>query len=366
MLAAPADVLHPGEGADTIEPLVGDESFMLLEGEEHSVGRKVVLPPFRATAVARASLSWPGAAWPARGRHVAAGRALRARIRRLRVLTLRDAPAQRSLAPRGTRGEDERLPSCATACSRCSPITASAVLPEPLLRRGPGRGTWARFLHASSGASTSCIYSIIERAQRKAASAQADLLDRLLDARNPDGSAILVPQVRDDLMSIVLAGHETTASELAWAFQLLAHNPRVQERLIEELDAGGGEEYLTATVKEVLRHRPVFLFAIPRAVKRPIEIGGWHLPAARRTCSRASICSTTTRRSIPEPEEFRPERFLGARAGTDVAAVGRRAQALSGPASGDARDRDGAAHGAREHDGPAPRSERSSVRAGAA
>ena len=76
-------------------------------------------------------------------------------------------------------------------------------------------------------------------------------------------------------MSIVLAGHETTASELAWAFQLLAHNPRVLEKLIEEIDNGAGEEYLTATIKEVLRHRPVFLFSIPRAVKQPIEIGGW-------------------------------------------------------------------------------------------
>ena len=82
-------------------------------------------------------------------------------------------------------------------------------------------------------------------------------------------------QIRDNLMSMIVAGHETTTGELAWAFQLLAHNPGVQERLIEEIDDGGGEEYLTATVHETLRRKPVFLFTIPRKVVEPIEIGGW-------------------------------------------------------------------------------------------
>jgi cytochrome P450 len=76
-------------------------------------------------------------------------------------------------------------------------------------------------------------------------------------------------------MSLILAGHETTAAQLAWAFQLLAHNPAVRDRLIREIDADVSEEYLTATIQEVLRHRCVFVFAIPRAVDKPVEIGGW-------------------------------------------------------------------------------------------
>jgi cytochrome P450 family 135 len=137
-----------------------------------------------------------------------------------------------------------------------------------------------------------------------------DLFCRLLEARNPDGSPRSPRQVRDDFMSVVLAGHETTAAELAWAFQLLAHNPRVLERLTEELDGGRCEEYLTATVNEVLRHRPVFLFAIPRAVKRPIEIGGW----TYRPPARLLACIYLLHHDpeiYPDPEEFRPERFLG-------------------------------------------------------
>ena len=100
------------------------------------------------------------------------------------------------------------------------------------------------------------------------------VLGALLAASEDDGSAASRQRLRDDVMSVILAGHETTAAQLSWAFQLLAHNPAVQQRLIEEIDRDAGDEYLTATIEEVLRHRPVFLFAIPRAVKRPIEIGG--------------------------------------------------------------------------------------------
>ena len=160
-------------------------------------------------------------------------------------------------------------------------------------------------------------------------------------------------------MSIVLAGHETTASELAWAFQLLAHNPRVLNKLIDEIDGdGAGEEYLTATIQEVLRHRPVFLFTIPRAVKQPIEIGGW----TYRPPTQLLGCIYLVHHDpelYPEPHEFRPERFLGDRSPSDlhVAAVGWRPQALSRPAPGDARDEDRAAHGARDDDRAARRKE---------
>lgn len=118
-------------------------------------------------------------------------------------------------------------------------------------------------------------------------------------------------QVRDNVMPIVLAGHETTSSQLAWSFQLLAHHPHVQARLAEEIDRGGSEEYLTATVHEVLRHRPVFLFAIPRAVKRPIEIGGWTYTPPTQLL--ACIYLVHHDPAIyPQPHEFRPERFLDA------------------------------------------------------
>jgi cytochrome P450 len=303
MLAASPDALHPGEGANTIEPLVGDESFMLKDGEEHLCGRRAVLPPFRTTAVreragqlsdlaAREVATWPRGVPFALHPH-------------LRVLTLETLLANvLGPSPRPNRDERRQLRDGLLAMLT---VTASAVLPEPLLRHGAGHRTWMRFLDRREAVDR-LTYSIIDE-RANAAAGSGDLLDRLLSARNPDHSAFSPRQVRDNLMSIVLAGHETTASQLAWAFQLLAHNPRVQRRLSEELQAGGGEEYLSATVKEILRLRPVFLFAIPRTVKRSIEIGGWTYrpPAQLLACIYLLHHDALT---YTRPQEFRPERFL--------------------------------------------------------
>jgi cytochrome P450 len=115
-------------------------------------------------------------------------------------------------------------------------------------------------------------------------------------------------EVRDHLMSLVLAGHETTASQLAWALQLLAHNPTVLNTLTAELDHGG-EAYLTATVQEVLRHRPVFLFAIPRVLARPIKIAGrrYQPPGQLVGCIHLMHHDPDL---YTTPDRFRPERFL--------------------------------------------------------
>jgi cytochrome P450 len=147
------------------------------------------------------------------------------------------------------------------------------------------------------------------RRRRHAPRQPGDVLDILLSARHPDGSPASDRTVRDDIMSTILAGHETTAATLAWAFQLLAHNPNVRERLIDELDSTTGETYLTATVYEVLRHRPVFLFAIPRAVARPIEIGGWTYtpPTQLLACIHLVQHDPALHQ---DPHTFRPERFL--------------------------------------------------------
>jgi cytochrome P450 len=305
MLSAPADVLHPGEGAETVEPLVGDESFMLCDEEEHINGRRVILPPFHARVVRehadliadvvqREIDSWP--------REVPF-----ALHPRLRAMTLETILRVTFSVSEGRA--DPHLQALRDRLLAMLSITSSAAFPEPLLRHGPGRRVWTRFLRERAEVDE-LIYAIIaDRARGEDGS--DDLLGRLLRACNADGSPMSARQVRDNLMSIVLAGHETTASELAWTFQLLAHHPPVLERLTEEIDEAAGEEYLTATIQEVLRHRPVFLFAIPRAVKRPIEIGGW----TYRPPSQLLACIYLLHHDpevYPDPEQFRPERFLAA------------------------------------------------------
>ena len=82
-------------------------------------------------------------------------------------------------------------------------------------------------------------------------------------------------ELRDELMTLLVAGHETTASELAWAFERLTRTPDVLERLRAEIDSGDGDAYVTATVYETLRRRPVLPNAAPRLVMEPVEVGGW-------------------------------------------------------------------------------------------
>jgi tetraprenyl-beta-curcumene synthase len=303
MLRAPAEVLHPGEGADSIEELVGEESFMLQEGEEHLNGRRLILPPFHAkvvreqadlvdSVVRREVASWP----------LDTPFALHPRLRALTLETL----LRTTLGASGALA-DARLYALRDRLLGMLSVTASPAFPEPLLRHGPGRGVWTRFLRERAEVDE-LIYAIIaERGDVR--EGRGDMLGTLLGACNVDGSRMTPRQVRDNLMSIVLAGHETTASELAWAFQLLAHNPRVLARLIEEIDAGDGEEYLTATVREVLRHRPVFLFTIPRAVKQPIEVGGWTYSPPTQLLGCIYLVHHDPE-LYPEPHEFRPERFL--------------------------------------------------------
>jgi hypothetical protein len=127
------------------------------------------------------------------------------------------------------------------------------------------------------------------------------LLDSAPDDTNPK-------RFREHLMSVILAGHETTASQLAWAFQLLAHDQPVARRLIDALDAGD-RSYLTATIQEVLRHRPVFMFTIPRVVNMPFELAGhvYQPPEQLVGCIHLMHHDPVLYES---PDSFCPERFL--------------------------------------------------------
>jgi cytochrome P450 len=188
-------------------------------------------------------------------------------------------------------------------------VTDSFILQEPKLRHVPGwRKTWRTFVKQRVKVDD-LIHWLMDQRRAETEGQRGDLLDMLLSAKNPDGSPMSDRQIRDNLMSMILAGHETTTGELAWAFQLLAHNPAVQNRLIEEIDSGTDDEYLTATVYETMRHRPVFLFAIPRAVVQPVEIGGW----TYRPPVHLAACTYLMHHNpelYPNPHQFRPDRFL--------------------------------------------------------
>lgn len=306
VVTAPLTVLHAGAGAARTAPLFGASSFLLLEEDEYLCRRNAIRPAFHRRVVqehsdlvaelaVRAVSSWP----------------LEAPIQshpRLSTLTLtvilntvfgREDPAVAAL--------HDRLLGMLS-------VTASVVLQEPRLRHMPGwRATWRRFVNEREAVDNLIASLIAER--RGAAPGRGDLLDMLLAVRRPDGAALSDRELRDNLVSVIVAGHETTASTLAWAFQLIAHHPTVQERLIAEIDTDHGENYLMATISEVIRHRPVFAFAAPRVVAQPIEISGWtyHEPAHLLGCTYLMHHNPNL---FADPQDFRPERFLDAHAPT--------------------------------------------------
>jgi cytochrome P450 len=121
-------------------------------------------------------------------------------------------------------------------------------------------------------------------------------------------------EIRDELMTLLVAGHETTATELAWCFERLVRNPDVLSRLVAEIDAGR-DEYVTATIRETLRRRPVLVNAAPRKVMAPIEVGGRTFEPGCYLVPNAYLVQHDPE-IYPEPYAFRPERFLDTDPGT--------------------------------------------------
>jgi cytochrome P450 len=188
-------------------------------------------------------------------------------------------------------------------------IDSQAVLlvPDPLRRDFGGRGPWAAFQRRKRAADA-LLYEEIERRRREEGlDERSDVLSLLLRARDEDGRPMSDVELRDELMTLLLAGHETTATSLAFAFDLLPRNPEVLSRLRDEL-AAGDDGYLGAVVTETMRIRPV-IDAAERTLTEPRTVCGWDLPAGIRVYP--AILAVHRREDIyPEPDRFRPERFL--------------------------------------------------------
>jgi len=193
------------------------------------------------------------------------------------------------------------------------PISLMPPKPGSLLARTAERvGPLARFARMQAEVDEIVFALIAER--RAEAAERDDVLAMLLEARHEDGSPMSEQEIRDELLTLLVAGHETTASSLAWSFARLVHEPAVLGRLVEEIDAGE-DAYLTATIQETMRARPVLPNVAPRLVVKPVEIGGW---------SYAPGCSLVANGYLihhdpeiyPDPYAFRPERFLDEPPGT--------------------------------------------------
>src|SRR5215211_5916779 len=310
-----ATTFHAGE-ANTLAlgDALGEHSLLTLDEGRHLSQRKLLLPPFHGESVRRyvevmaEATEREVASWPV-GREIE----LRPRMQAITLEVILRAVF-------GVR-DDERMDLFR---ERIPPLgeTTSVLNWLPVMDRDLGGITPAARFRRALAAVDELIYAEIAE-RRDGADADGreslrtghrpalahdqrdDVLSLLLHARHEDGSAMTDTELRDELMTLLTAGHETTATGLAWAFERLLRTPRVLERLTASLD---DDDYLDAVVKETLRVRPVIV-DVARKLTRDTEVAGWRLPAG--TLVLPAIAVLHKRPDLYEsPEEFRPERFL--------------------------------------------------------
>lgn len=310
VLTADPDVLHPGEGARILEPLVGPSSVILLDEEPHLEQRKLMLPAFhgeqmrKLEGLMRELTERELAGWD-RGEEIE----LHPKLQRLTLeIVLRAVFG----LDRGARLDELRDLLTKVLVFTESPLSLLPPPPqwlEPLLSRV---GPFARLLRLLER-TDALIADLID--ERRASGEEGDdVLSMLLAARHENGSPMSGQELRDELVTALVAGHETTASQLSWAFMHIAREPRVKARLVEEIDSGAGEAYLTATIQEAMRRRPVLPNAEPRLVKKDVTIGGVRYPPGVVLVVNAHLVHHDPG-IYSNPYAFTPERFLEAEGG---------------------------------------------------
>ncbi len=303
---ASPEVLHPGEGARILEPVVGPNSVILLDEKPHLSQRKLMLPAFHGDSMQRLAELMSDltereiADWP-QGEPVA----LHPRLQRLTL----------EIVLRAVFGLEQgaQLDRLRELLTQVLEFAENPISMLPFAQRAlAGRGPMGR-LERLREETDRLIFELIE--QRRSEDAQGpDVLTLLLGAEHEDGSPMSPAELRDELVTALVAGHETTASQLAWGFELLARSPRVSARLASELDDDPDSPYLTATINEIMRMRPVLMNAEPRLVKQPVEIGGVSYPPGVVLIASAYLVHHDPD-IYPQPNAFRPERFLESEGG---------------------------------------------------
>src|SRR3954468_7206450 len=296
--------LHAGEANMPLSPVVGPRSVLVLDGQEHLRHRRLLLPPFQGSAVQ----SFRDVI-----REVAEAEVSRWRVGERLVVRDRMRALTFEVIARAVFGvtEPARIERLRAALLGVLDMSAIFLLPEVLRRDAGPWSPWGRFQRRLRAADQLLYEEIARRRAEPGLEERTDVLSLLLRARDEDGEPLSDRELRDELMTMLLAGHETTATGLAFAFDLLPRNPSVLARLRDELEAGD-DGYLDAVVTETLRLRPV-IDAGERTLTQPRTVAGWDLPAGIRVYP--AIAVVHHREDLyPQAERFRPERFLDGKA----------------------------------------------------
>ncbi len=300
-------VFHAGEGNEILATVLGRNSILVLDEKPHMSQRKLLLPPFHggrmqgyegtmAEIAAREIESWP----------TGEPYALRPRMQALTLEIILNTVF-------GVR-EGERLAELREALREFLDLTTDPRMLLPLVLIGPDRiRRFSPFRRRIDRVNELIYREIAERRSAEDLEERDDVLSLLVGARHEDGSPMSDEEMRDELLTLLVAGHETTATSLAWAVERLSRHPEKLDRLRSEVE-DGHEAYLTATIQETLRLRPVISMVL-RKLTEPVEIGGYELPAGVSVAP----CVYLAHRNpevYPEPQRFLPERFLDNPPGT--------------------------------------------------
>ena len=298
------DQLRAGEANAPLGPVLGERSVLLLDGAEHLRHRRLILPSFHGERmrayqeVMREAADREIEAWPVGKtfRLLPSMQALTLGVIMRAVFGLDEGPRQEELKRR--------------VRALIDPVgTRLGIMLMALSSGRLGASRFEAFEQRRAAVDELIFDEIAQRRSDKSLASREDVLSMLLLARDEDGEALTDREVRDELVTLLVAGHETTATGLAWAFELLLRNPAVLERLRSSLARGDGE-YLEAVVKETLRLRTV-VPGVGRVVRgEPFELGDYLIPTGVEI--NPSIATIHRRPDCyPEPNAFRPERFIG-------------------------------------------------------
>jgi cytochrome P450 family 135 len=308
LFTAPPDVAPSATRDSPVAPIVGHSSVLVLTGPEHMRQRKLLLPPFHGErmreyedviveATRRDMAGWPLGVPMQLHPHT-------------RAITL-------EVILRAVFGVEDRLGELRHAIAGLLEPAQTLALVRFALRLGNQNGLPPGTIAKTLERVDELLYAEIARRREQSDLAErTDILSLLLQARDEDGQAMTDGELRDELVTLLLAGHETTATSVAWAIERLVRHPDKLARLIAEIDEGEREDYLMAVVNETLRVRPVVPIVV-RLLQEDLQLGEHLLPAGTRAA--ASIYLTNRNpRVYDRPKEFRPERFLDSGGGGEI------------------------------------------------
>ena len=309
----------PGTLNITLELITGRQSVFALSGDRHRRARQLLMPSFHGERMRSygelireiteqvMSEYQPGQPYPARKPM----QTISMRVILRAIFGLADGPRYRQL---------EHL--LGTMLDRLSSPVSASLLFIPALRQDLGpHSPWGRFIRNREQIDQLIYAEIADRRRSPSDSVRNDILSLLLSARDEAGEALSDVELRDELMTLLIAGHETTGTALTWALYWIHRLPRVRQRLLAELESLDGNldpatlfglPYLNAVCSETLRIYPVALLTFPRVTRSRVDLMGVSLEPG--TSVTGCIYLTHRRKDVyPEPEEFKPERFLDRR-----------------------------------------------------